>query len=186
MEIYYAGIGSRKTPEDVCRKMFTAGRAMAKLGFILRSGGAKGADTSFESGVLAAAELKDSDADDSNVSSNSEIYLPRQGFNGHRSPLYGSCKAARQIAKEYHPRWDILSCLGRDFHARNVYQILGRDLRTPSRFVLCWTPGGKVTGGTGQALRIAQDHDIPILNFAVDDDDSISEFIMSTAEGIDT
>lgn len=181
MEIYYAGIGSRKTPEDVCRKMFTAGRAMAKLGFILRSGGAAGADESFEQGVESFCKTNSVSADVLR-----EIYLPWKHFRKNESSLYGSDKAARMLAKEYHPRWDIVSCAGRDFHARNCYQILGRDLRTPSRFVLCWTPEGKITGGTGQALRIAQDHDIPILNFAVDDDDTISDFIMSTAEGIDT
>jgi len=175
MEIYYAGIGSRETPQDVCRKMFAAGRAMAELGFILRSGGAARADESFESGV-------DEWAKSHNTTPPKEIYLPFKAFRHNPSPLYGSDREARMLAKNYHPRWDILSCTGRDFHARNVYQVLGRDLQTPSAFVLCWTPGGKVTGGTGQALRIAQDRGIPILNFAVDDDNSISDFIFATAE----
>ncbi|UAT28892.1 hypothetical protein PP753_gp66 [Dinoroseobacter phage vB_DshP-R7L] len=176
MEIYYAGIGSRETPEDVCRKMFAAGRAMAGLGFILRSGGAQGADESFESGVDDWTANHDTDG------LLKEIYLPWKGFRKNQSDLYGSDKAARLMAKEYHPNWPIVSCAGRDFHARNCYQILGRGLDTPSAFVLCWTPGGAVTGGTGQALRIAKDHDIPILNFAVEDDDTISDFIFTTAE----
>ena len=52
----------------------------------------------------------------------------------------------------------------RKFHARNCYQVLGKDLQSPSNFVLCWTPGGAVTGGTGQALRIAIDRGIPVFN----------------------
>jgi len=177
MEIYYAGIGSRKTPEDVCRKMLAAGRAMAGLGFILRSGGAGGADESFESGVNLYSQQHDVP-----LSTLQEIYLPWKGFRKNQSHLYGSHKEARLMAKEYHPNWSIVSCAGRDFHARNCYQILGRDLQTPSAFVLCWTPGGRITGGTGQALRLAQDHNIPILNFAVEDDDTISDFIFATAE----
>lgn len=175
--IYYAGIGSRKTPEDICRKMFTAGRAMAGLGFILRSGGAAGADESFEQGVESFCEANSVSTDVLR-----EIYLPWRGFRKNQSPLWGSDKSARLLAKQYHPRWDIVSCAGRDFHARNCYQILGRDLATPSTFVLCWTPEGAVTGGTGQALRIAQDHGIPILNFATDEDDYISDFIFAIAE----
>jgi len=175
--VYYAGIGSRKTPEDVCRKMFAAGRVMAGLGFVLRSGGAAGADESFESGVESFCEANAVSADVLR-----EIYLPWKGFRKNQSDLWGSDKPARLMAKEYHPNWPILSCSGRDFHARNCYQILGRDLQTPSSFVLCWTPEGAITGGTGQALRIAQDHGIPILNFATDEDNYISDFIFAQAE----
>lgn len=175
--IYYAGIGARKTPEDVCRKMFKAGKAMAQLGFCLRSGGAKGADTAFEQGALEGI------SDPADVPRLLEIYLPFQRFNGNASPRFGTTKEARAIAKEYHPRWDILSCLGRDFMARNVFQVLGGDLVSPASFILCWTPGGKVEGGTGQALRIAQDRGIPILNFATHDDEYISDFIYQQAEG---
>lgn len=172
--IRYAGIGARKTPKDVCRKMFTAGRAMAEMEFILRSGGAIGADSAFEAGADAAGNLQQNAL--------KEIFLPFKHFNGNTSPLFGTTKEARLIAKEYHPRWDILSPLGRDFHARNVYQILGKDLNTPADFILCWTPNGAITGGTGQALRIAKAYGVPILNFATDDDDSISDFIFAIAE----
>jgi len=133
-----------------------------------------GADSAFESGADSAVE--------EGMDVLKEIFLPFERFNGNTSPLFGTTKEARLIAKEYHPQWDILSCLGRDFHARNVYQMLGKDLNTPSDFVLCWTPNGAVTGGTGQALRIAKDRGIPILNFATDDDDSISDFIFAIAE----
>lgn len=180
--IYYAGIGSRKTPEDVCRKMFTAGRTMAKLGFCLRSGGAAGADEAFESGVDDWTASHSNDPESTALLK--EIYLPWKGFRKNLSELYGSCRDARILAKEYHPNWANVSCAGRDFHARNVYQILGRDLQTPSSFVLCWTPEGKISGGTGQALRIAKDRGVPILNFATDEDDYISDFILEQAERI--
>lgn len=191
MELYYAGIGARKTPEDVCRKMFTAGRILWKAGFTLRSGGAPGADTAFESGALGAANGKDSPDAVHDLHkypktnwNQIEIYLPYKGFNGHPSPRYGTTKEARQIAKKYHPRWDILSCTGRDFMGRNAYQILGSGLDTPVSFVLCWTPEGKITGGTGQALRHATDLGIPILNFGVDDDQHISDYLQEQIKRI--
>ena len=34
-----------------------------------------------------------------------------------------------------------------------------------SKFVVCWTPGGQLSGGTAQALRIATALNIPIINF---------------------
>ena len=175
--IKYVGIGSRKTPEDIRRKMFMAGRAMASLGFILRSGGAEGADESFESGVDDYAATHDADAN-----TLKEIYLPWKGFRKNQSELWGSDKPARLMAKRYHSNWSILSCAGHDYHARYCYQVLGRDLQTPASFILCWTPEGAITGDTGQALRMAQDHGIPILNFATDEDDYISDFIFDQAK----
>ena len=47
---------------------------------------------------------------------------------------------------------------------RNTFQVLGKNLVNPSKFILCWTPNGKITGGTGQALRIAEHFEIPIIN----------------------
>ena len=174
MTIYYAGIGARKTPEDVCRKMFTAGRVLASMGFVLRSGGAKGADSSFESGHMTSHNEP--------AALPPEIYLPFKRFNGNKSMLYGTCIKSHTIASKYHPRWSNLSSTVRSFHARNVYQLLGKDLKSPVAFILCWTPKGSITGGTGQTLRMAQDYDIPILNFATEDDETISNFILATAE----
>ena len=176
MTIYYAGIGARKTPKDVCRKMFTAGRVLASMGFVLRSGGAKGADSSFESGHMTSHNEP--------AALPPEIYLPFKRFNNNNSPLFGTCKESQTIASRYHPRWSNLSWLVRSFHARNVYQLLGANLNSPAAFVICWTSRGAITGGTGQTLRMAQDYDIPILNFATEDDETISNFILNIAEKI--
>jgi len=48
--------------------------------------------------------------------------------------------------------------------ARNSAQVLGLDLKSPVQAVVCWTAGGRPTGGTGQALRIAAVNNIQILN----------------------
>jgi hypothetical protein len=45
-----------------------------------------------------------------------------------------------------------------------MHQILGEDLKTPCNLVVCYTAGGKGGGGTGQALRAAKDHNVPILD----------------------
>lgn len=152
MTVYYAGIGSRKTPARVLKAMTRIGASLARQGAVLRSGGAEGADTAFECGAVLHGRGP------------AEIYLPSAGFNGHGSVRFGIAKdqQALAIAAEHHPNWRALSRYGQWLHGRNVYQVLGPDLQTPSDFVLCWTPGGKGGGGTGQAIRIAKAHSIPV------------------------
>lgn len=155
MTRYYTGIGSRQTPPDILKIMTRIAENLELSGLILRSGGADGADSAFEAGV--------SEED------HKEIYLPWKGFNGSKSSRYGVTQDALIMARHYHPAWHRCSNTARKFHARNCYQILGRDLHTPSKFVLCWTPNGQPVGGTGQALRIASDLDIPIINMGAED-----------------
>ena len=44
----YAGIGSRRTPPELLDEMEVLGRQLAIADYVLRSGGAKGADSAFE------------------------------------------------------------------------------------------------------------------------------------------
>lgn len=129
---------------------------LEEMDYILRSGGADGADKAFSAGVI--------------YNTNEEVFLPWKGFNGSNSQLYVISREATQLAQKYHPYWNNLSQGAQKLHARNVYQILGYDLNTPSDFVLCYTENGKLKGGTAQALRIAMDNDIPVFNFGNYDD----------------
>lgn len=149
--IYYAGIGARATPPEILKSMQACASSLARAGLTLRSGGAAGADEAFESGANSA-------------NGPTEIYLPWKGFRKNQSTRYGSSREARLLAKEFHPNWANVSCAGRDFHARNVYQILGNTLDTPSAFVICWTHLGETKGGTGQAIRMAEHYKIPVFN----------------------
>ncbi len=149
---YYTGIGARSTPANVLATMTILATNLERDGFILRSGGADGADSAFEAGV--------SDPH------NAKIYLPWAHFNNNASALYDITQQAYDMAEAFHPAWDKCSAAARKFHARNCYQILGLHLDTPSKFVLCWTPDGAITGGTGQALRIALSLNIPVFNLA--------------------
>jgi hypothetical protein len=103
-----------------------------------------------------------------------EIYLPWKGFNGSRSPLYTPSPGAYVIAERFHPHYAMLSSAAKKLMARNSHQVLGQDLNTPSEFVVCWTPDGcstrasrtEATGGTGQAIAIADATGIPVFNLA--------------------
>jgi hypothetical protein len=152
MTKYYAGIGSRRTPPDVLKLMTLIAARLADEGYTLRSGHADGADLAFEQGADGKAE----------------IYLPWGRFNAH-FPIKGSkhiapSQAAMRLAAQHHPAWNACSNGGKLLHARNSHQILGPDLNQPVKFVICWTPDGQGAGGTGQALRIAAEHDIPIFD----------------------
>lgn len=164
-DMIYTGIGARKTPKEFLGKMRSVGRFMAQWGHTLRSGGAPGADSAFEGGCIEKEGKMD-------------IYLPWEYFNHNHSRLFGATKDARMMASVFHPNWSNVGPAGRDFMGRNCYQILGRDLKTPTDFVICWTPGGKFEGGTGQALRMADHYHIPILNMGCVPLDEIEETIM--------
>lgn len=153
--LVYTGVGSRETPPEILAWMAKIGAWMARQGFILRSGAAGGADRAFETGCDREHGLK-------------EIYLPWTGFNGHSSQLCTVGEGALKLAAEMHPAWGRCSQGARKLHARNGYQVLGADLRTPSNMLVCWTPGGAGGGGTGQAIRIARKHAIPVFDLAVD------------------
>jgi hypothetical protein len=146
---YYAGIGSRETPHVVQSTMHKIAAYLWSQGWTLRSGGARGADSAFESGC--GSDLKD-------------IYLPWKRFENNTSPLYTLTPEAFEMAAKYHPTWDRLGDAARKFMARNCYQVLGQTLDVPSKMIICWTRDGQASGGTGQALRIAADYDIPIFN----------------------
>lgn len=149
--MYYAGIGSRETPEDVQNSFTRIADYLARKGYVLRSGGADGADLAFERGCDYTRSKK-------------EIYLPWRGFNGSDSSRVVCDPLAFEIAEKYHPYYSNLKDGAKKLQARNSHQVLGEDLKTPSSFIICWTKGGKSVGGTAQAIRIATDYDIPVFN----------------------
>jgi len=164
---YYSGIGSRKTPKEIIPTIEEIATLLGEKGYTLRSGGADGADTFFE-----------------DYSNNKEIYLPWKGFNNNESELYLEnmnpeiVNKAEEISKKFHPRWNSLNKAGRSLMTRNVFQVLGDDLKTPVDFVVCWTETGKIEGGTGQAMRIARNMGIPIFNlFFYDAVAGVKEFL---------
>ena len=153
---FYAGIGSRETPSDIQEIMLEIGMILAQKGYVLRSGHAPGADLAFEMGCDSVAGVK-------------RIYVPRKGDHGiyvenPPSTQILATPAAHEIAAKFHPAWDKCSAYARGMHARNVHIMFGKDLIHPVKFVICWTPNGLITGGTGLALRIAEHHEIPVYN----------------------
>lgn len=146
---YYTGVGSRKTPSSIIRLMTETAAYLEKEGWILRSGGADGADSAFEAGVKDRGKMT--------------IF-----YANHAND------EAMQLAASIHPAWDRCSPFAKKLHARNCFQVLGPDLKTPSKMLICWTPDACVssktrsieTGGTGTAIALAEKYGVTIFNLA--------------------
>ena len=169
----YTGVGSRETPATILAFITKLAEQLAKQSWILRSGGATGADSAFETGSDEAGGRK-------------EIYLPWKGFNGNSSsrflnlPQSGttmhiqdpSAKRAVELAVQFHPLKNQLLAPTHKMRtilklmARNSQQVLGETVseENKSAFVICWTPKGELKGGTRQAILLAQHFHIPVFN----------------------
>lgn len=151
MSINYSGIGSRETPDTILTIFTRVAKYLATQDCILRSGGADGADLAFEHGCDLVPGTK-------------EIYIPWRGFNNSTSTLVVSDPKAFELAAKYHPAYHRLSQGAQKLMARNCHQVLGLTLESPADFIICYTRGGTGAGGTGQALRIAKDYNIPVFD----------------------
>jgi hypothetical protein len=147
------GVGSRKTPGEILGLMAQIGKRLAERGHVLRSGGAMGADRAFETGFRLAGGA-------------CEIYRPEHA-QGRPD--------AFELAGRFHPVWSRLPEKFQALHARNSFQVMGLDLKTPSDGLICWTPDGarshaersRVTGGTGTAISISDWAGVKVWNLAV-------------------
>lgn len=163
---HYTGIGSRLTPGNIIDLIKQYSHSLSKNGYVLRSGGAIGADIAFES-----ASLTDS----------REIYLPWRNFNrfGYEDDVsivacdLNNYDEAIEIAKRIHPAWNKLNEPSKLLHTRNVYQVLGKDLSTPSEFLVCWANvdiADVPIGGTRTAYVLAKELGVPTYNLYFDSD----------------
>jgi hypothetical protein len=150
---YYAGVGSRECPEHILQDMKILASILETIGYCLRSGGAKGSDTWFARGTNHA-----------------QIWLPWGDFNSwdrNDKHIYNIIdpddELANSIVNELHPVGNTLRAKVRLLMMRNTYQVLGKN-EPDSQFVICWTSDGEATGGTGQAIRLANKYYIPVYN----------------------
>lgn len=149
----YTGIGSRQTPQNILELIEKVARKLAKEGYLLRSGGAPGADSLFEKGCDKEKGKK-------------EIYLPWRAFNKNTSNLVNPLPEAFKIAQEIHPAWSKCSPAAKKLHARNIHQVLGKNLNDPTSLVVYWAKekDGEIQGGSATAVNLATNLNIPTFN----------------------
>ena len=161
-EPIYAGVGARKTPDQMLRGMRDIATNLAGRGWHLRTGGAKGADDACtQPGAVARAVPAE----------RRTVFIPWRGYNGWsqsegRALTAGELQALRTAAEPHHPAWRSCAPKVRDLHARNVAILMGADMCEPVTAMVCWTENGRVQGGTGMAIRLARHYRIPVLNLA--------------------
>jgi hypothetical protein len=168
MSKIYAGVGARKTPQAVLNVMTEGAKQLDSQGWALRSGHADGADYAFEQG-----------------STRSEIHLPWDTYNRPLKRMAGATYVIPKvtaevaaIAEAHHAAWDRLSDTVKSFMYRNVTIVLGLEAGNPADMLVCWTPDGIVTGGTGHAIRVAHAHQIPVFNlYRSDHIEALDDFI---------
>lgn len=150
------GIGSRKTPPDICDMMTEVGRYIFSRDWWCRSGHADGADYAFEKGAIDRCI----------------VYLPWERFRYPVAPMLG----VPYVLPNPIPQWciDSLEAIGVNtsslqdttlkLFARNCMQLLGSTGNKPSNAVVVWTQNGTATGGSGIAMKLAYKYGIPVYN----------------------
>lgn len=158
---YVTFVGSREASGEELIKYGILASEYAKRGYTLRSGNAEG----FDQIINNAPEQQ------------REIYLPYASFGPKCSgnklipSTFSNYHQAVEIVKKLHPNKH-LNNMQMQYLARDVYQVLGEDLQTPSEVLYCWTKDGAetieeltpATGGTAMAIRVALYYHIPIIN----------------------
>ena len=166
---FYTGVGSRFTPVEMRTVLNDIAYNLASDGWILRSGAADGADTAFEKGCIS-------------IKGKMNIYLPWDGFNNRKAdgkkyilpdeswPVY---ERAQELVEQIHPNYGVLSQGAIRLHTRNIFQSLGDNIDTPSKFLVCWAnvdKDGFPVGGTRTAWTLARMNRIPCFNLFIEKD----------------
>lgn len=178
----FAGVGARLAHPKITKVQATFGFVMCLKGIINKSGRAYGSDYAFETGTRLGWRFLSSiyGWPDTPTSACQQIMLPWNGFNGaqHKPDMGYFCELTEEcfeIARWFHPDWESLKPGEKKLMARNTQEVLGRTLREPVRFLVAYTDGAQVVGGTGLALKLAQHYGINIHNLG---DESVLERIV--------
>jgi hypothetical protein len=160
----YAGIGSREVTLGELLDIANISKLLANMNFLLYSGNAPGSDIAFQKGSNGKCV----------------VYVPWDGFEianynykteARKHFVMGRSEAGLASILKYHPNPASLSTGGKALMARNWHQINGVPPEFPKVHfvVVCATPTKKgVDGGSGQAIRIAEDLNIPVVNIRME------------------
>lgn len=160
-------VGSRDLPIGMKSKIKAIAKYWASEGYQVRTGNATGADAAAREGAKEGGK-------------EAFVYGPKDvDLNTDHG------KFTMQVMEETHPNPEALRIKGpgvQKIQARNTYQVFGFDLNKPSDLVIVYTKDGATTaeqtkvvdpktrrstsGGTGQAIRLASNKGIPVVNLA--------------------
>jgi len=178
--IYYTGVGSRDITKEEYDLLSTIASRMAELGYILRSGGAKGSDSAFQEGACRIDQRL------------TEIWLPWENFNIKLQEKYPDCTynvfmslyeyniARKEFItlgiipwfdnmgeKEAHLHKEGWIAPAKKLHARNYYQVTGKDCLSKVCIYAAEEVNGEVKGGTRSAVFLSRYYGIPTFNIRI-------------------
>lgn len=159
----YACTGNREAPPDVLNRLKELARDLEEFGYTLRVGGMDGPEDS------AKQMVKDVEYH--------VPFLPWKDFDKYSVKSYFNTKEIQCLAKMFHPTYDGLKPAIQAFLSKNVRVLLGKDLKSPVRFVVGWSEDGAElsnertarTGTFGHVVSIAAAMKIPVFNFGKPD-----------------
>ena len=175
----YSIVGSRETPDEMLTRLRTSAKILCDLGYRGRSGLAPGVDLAGYEGAQLSDRFEEVGFD--NFLPNKWLFkkpefggwVPDPSKNIYDVQTFSNYEQATQIAYDARGGFHGLGRGGIELHCRNPYQVLGKDLDKPSRFVLCYAiPIGaktledktRVKGGTNTAVQVAHLYNVPIIN----------------------
>ena len=148
MTILYTAIGNTRAPVaalDLCREV---GRELAARGLTLRTTDRAGCDEAFADGALSIASAIVEPAGVAPHQRSKYVAPPD-------APAWALSVAARALGPA---SWLKLAETTRQVHGRVLTSLLGRDGRSPSRFVLFWArTDPRAQDGTRVVARVADD-----------------------------
>lgn len=155
----YAAISNDNAPPHVVEQFKKIVLDMEARGYTMRTSGNKGVEEIIESLV-----------------SSKEVHVAWKGFNQRETQFTRVDKAAIELVGTLHPAFNDLKDSVKTIIARYAHVILGKDLKSPVRCVVCWTEDGAEsakektakTGYCGTPIQIASNARVPIFNLKND------------------
>lgn len=145
---FYTGLASSETPEKVRAVMWAFAEVMRQRGARLRTGAELGAREGFRAGAGPAQTT----------------YIPWDFYCGASTTLGAILTAgwepAIMRAAMTFGDWRHLSADEKALAICAVVQLMGLDMKSPSRLVVCWVTDET----TAPAITIAKASNIPVLN----------------------
>lgn len=151
----FAACGEWELPEDVMAELTAIAEELLQEKYIMRLDGNPGACEAF----LNACEYEE----------DMELYIPWENFNDHETGHHKVTAGALEQAFLHHPDWTQVGDEDARLEiGRYSYLILGKDLKSPCDFLICYSDQGKAeSDDIAQVIRIADSNLIPVFDFGL-------------------
>ena len=173
----YAGIGTRgnkgKLPKGVKEKLAKIAKSLEKQGLTLRTGEGVGSDAAFKNAVKDSSKRKVYTKYHAakNTWGEGKTSTGPQAFKimVHTLPDVNDHVVLKNGKLKVKNSGNDVKTTTKQLYARNCFQILGGNLKSPVDFIVCYSPldeDGNPTPGTRYSLYLAKLMNIPVFNLA--------------------